>query len=418
MPTNDIGEFRIGRIPPGRYVLMVNAMQRGLQEPPNVESSPLPQPVPTYFPGVLSRSEALPIIIGRGQTVSGVEIVMFEGRPTLVRGRVITPDGQTVSSSNGEGFVNVRLAGGASTGMVFGGTRLRPDGSFRLLLAPGDYTLEARRVQPPGLSGPGRPPEEYGMTSISVAGESTDVSILIGSGATASGRIIFEGATPPPAPPARPSVPLRSEDGGMCRSGQLEIAQDWTFKLDALMGTCSGPHYSAFGRWTLKSVVFNNQELRNGPLTFEPGQHYGNVQIVVTDQPSELNLHVTDERGQPTRDYVALVFSTDTSRWDSTSVPAVRTFVPPSPELIEMRGQLTGANGMGRGTLPTQSSREMIAGLMPGEYYAIALDDINSEVSRDPAVLERLASSASRVTISEGQTDVTLPRLRQADLVR
>jgi hypothetical protein len=74
--------------------------------------------------------------------------------------------------------------------------------------------------------------------------------------------------------------------------------------------------------------------------------------------------------------------------------------------------------GAGRGGLPPPSSREMIAGLTPGDYYAIALDDIDADAARDPAVLERLASSASRVTVSEGPTDLILIRRNQADLLR
>jgi len=209
---------------------------------------------------------------------------------------------------------------------------------------------------------------------------------------------------------------MMSEDGGTCRSGQLEIAPDWTFKLDGLLGTCRAPQYGPFGRWTLKSVLFNNQELKNGSMTFEPGQHYASVQIVVADRRSELTLHVSDEQGQATRDYVAVVFSTDKSRWEA-SVPPIRTFVPPSTDLLQML-QRAAPNGDGRASLPPQVSREVIGGLTAGEYYAIALDDIDLEGSRDPAVLERLAASASRLTITEGATDLTLLRLKLADLIR
>jgi len=45
MQTNDIGEFRIGRLTPGRYILMVSSQNR-FQDPMGNET-PLPQPVPT-----------------------------------------------------------------------------------------------------------------------------------------------------------------------------------------------------------------------------------------------------------------------------------------------------------------------------------------------------------------------------------
>ena len=113
-----------------------------------------------------------------------------------------------------------------------------------------------------------------------------------------------------------------------------------------------------FGRWTLKSIVINNQDLRNGSVTFEPGQHYGNVQIVVTDRKNELNLHVTDEKGQPTREYAVLVFPIDKSKWEATS-QVVRTFVPPSTEMIASMQAMATASG--RGNLPAQVGRETVS---------------------------------------------------------
>jgi hypothetical protein len=415
--TNDIGEFRISRLPPGRYVLSANSQSRS-QEPPGQESTPLPQPAPTYFPNVQSKSEAQPIAVARGQTVSGIEIAMVEGVPTVVTGKVIVADGQPLTPANGLAFINARTDERDFFGNMIGGAPVRPDGSFRFLLAPGNYILEARRTQQVGPGTiVGSPREQYGMTKVSVAGDTMDVSIILGSGATASGRVVFEGDTPPPNPPAgQMGVPLSSPDGaGNCRSGQPQIAPDWTFTVDNLVGTCSAPTYGQFGRWTIKAIVINNQDLKSGSIAFEPGQHYTNVQIVVTDRRNELNLHVTDEQGQPTREYAALVFPTDKSKWEGLA-QVVRTFVPPSADSLASMQAIATASG--RGNLPPQVGRELISGLMAGEYYAVALDDIETEASRDPAVLERLATVATRVTLSEGTIDVNLARIKLNDVIR
>ena len=159
--------------------------------------------MPTYFPNAMSRNEAQPVPVARGQTVSGIEIAMAEGVPTVVTGRVIVSDGQPLAPTPGGGgtFVNARPDDRDFQGGMTAGSSVRPDGTFRFLLAPGNYVLEARRNQPPG-QGTGNK-EQYGMTKISVAGETMDVSIVLGSGATASGRVVFEGETPAPAPPAQ-----------------------------------------------------------------------------------------------------------------------------------------------------------------------------------------------------------------------
>jgi hypothetical protein len=152
------------------------------------------------------------------------------------------------------------------------------------------------------------------------------------------------------------------------------------------------------------------------PQGVQPGQHYDKVQILVTDRRLELNLRVADEHGQTTRDHVALVFPADRSRWSDWN-PAVRTFVP---QPIETTEALQRAR-----VLPTEARqdpaamrRESVMGLMPGDYFAIAVDDIDSESSRDPAVLERLASSATPVSLAEGASEVVLRRVALADVLR
>ena len=139
------------------------------------------------------------------------------------------------------------------------------------------------------------------------------------------------------------------------------------------------------------------------------------MQIVVSDQRTELNLHVTDEGGQPTREYVVMLFPQDKTRWDSPQ--SVRTFVPPSPQNLEAMLRAAAGNPARLDSL-AQMQRELIAGVMAGEDYAIALDDIAVDDSRDPVILERLAGSASRVTVSDGATDLPLVRFRLADIVR
>ena len=44
---------------------------------------------------------------------------------------------------------------------------------------------------------------------------------------------------------------------------------------------------------------------------------------------------------------------------------------------------------------------DTVTGLPPGDYYAIAVDDIGFDAVRDPEVLARLAKAASRVRLTE-----------------
>ena len=63
-----------------------------------------------------------------------------------------------------------------------------------------------------------------------------------------------------------------------------------------------------------------------------------------------------------------------------------------------------------------QARREAMSGLALGEYYVVAVDDMEQEDSRDPVVLDRLRSSALRVTLSEGgDSQVALRRVNFAE---
>jgi len=39
--------------------------------------------------------------------------------------------------------------------------------------------------------------------------------------------------------------------------------------------------------------------------------------------------------------------------------------------------------------------------LPPGEYYVVALDDLESEAVHDPALLDRLTRAATRITLTD-----------------
>jgi hypothetical protein len=426
--TNDLGEFRVPRLQPGRYLVQVRPQMNQNYQDPNVIEPPLPQPLPTYYPNALAMSQAQPITLNRGETIVGVEMMLAEGTPTIVTGVVLRSDGEAVNG----GSVNARVSGVEAAGGFdnSGGTGLRPGGMFRLTLAPGEYTLEAQVMtrQGPGPIGPDD--QLFGTTRINVGGGATEaVTITVGRGATASGRVVFEGSTPPPPSPGQARVPLYNPEGPGCRSAQATIAPDWTFKIEGLNGTCGAQPSGMFGRWTLKSVTFRGQNLMDQLVSFETGQQYTNVQIVVTDKRTQMDLRVSGDDGQPTREYVALVFPLDKTKWTGP-VRQVRVHAPPpmttmgtGPNARMMTtlavpiGSVVGANPPN--SMNMAGLQERISGLPAGEYYVIALDDIETEDSMDPGVLERLTSSAIRVTLTdEAPLEVPLRRFSLAEIMR
>jgi hypothetical protein len=418
--TNDLGEFRVPRLQPGRYLIRVRPQPLSMMDPNIAPTSVIPQPVPTYYPNVLGPEQAQAVVVNRGETISGVEITLAEGTMSIVSGIVQSSDGSQIAG----GSVQARsliseVAGGFDTA---GGSAIRPDGTFRLTLPAGDYLLEAQSA-PRTPDGNFRPEQQnFGTTRISVAGAPIEgVSIVLGRGATASGRITFEGTTPVPAAPASSvRVPIMNAEGGMCRQAQATIAPDWTFKIEGLGGFCSATPQSMFGRWSLKAVMFRGENLMEQSIFFDAGQQYTNLQVVVTDKRTQIDFNVTDDSGQATAEFVALVFPVNKEKW--TQPARIRFYTPPPPMLVQAArsGQVGPAllNAFG-GNTPQGPPPQRILGMAAAEYFAIAVDDIENEDGHDPAVLEKLIPNAVRFTLTD-DAPVTLPLrvYRLADLIR
>ena len=455
--TNDLGEFRAIRLAAGRYIVRVRP-PNSFQGDPFGNEQPLPQPLPAYYPGALSLDGAQPIVVNRGETITGVDVVLGEGLPSIVSGVVLGLEAQPSAPGQGttmniNGSVSARTAG-AVEGFVDSGGPVRPDGTFRLQLPPGDYVLEAQASPMRPGQQPRPDTQLFGSARIVVgSGPVENVTIALGAGATATGRIVFEGSTPPPSSPGQARVPLVNSVEGAgqgCRPPMATISDDWSFKVEGLVGTCAMQPGAMMGRWSVKSVTFRDRNLADSTITFEPGQQFSNVQIVVTDKRTQVDVRVADEAGQPTNDFVALVFPADKGKWPQMA-RYLRTIVPPPTTAVTTadgqplnRGFATQTTAAGQagailqggsvvsqgGVMVQQGMMTMsqtrmstgtsrLAGMAAGEYYVIALDDIDPEDMLDPEVLERLAASSVRFTVSfDLPVEVPVRRVTLADIIR
>jgi hypothetical protein len=71
--------------------------------------------------------------------------------------------------------------------------------------------------------------------------------------------------------------------------------------------------------------------------------------------------------------------------------------------------------------LPAGSAQKpgTVTGMPAGEYYVVAIDDIDGESVRDPDTLDQLSRGASRVTLTEGMpVQTSLRRVKLANLVQ
>jgi hypothetical protein len=399
--TNDLGDYRVADLPPGRYVL--RAQLRGMTNAP--PDTPLSGPLPTYYPGTLQRSEAQELVVGRGGEVTEANLRLVEGMLSLLDVTVTHTDGRPADSAT------LTFSSMAEPPMQGFGRGIRK-GVGRLELPPGDYTLQAQA--PSGLQTM-KDRIVYDLTGMArvrlSAGAREAVTVVVGMNATASGRIFFEGDRSPPPAVAGGRVPMFASDGQTCRYGSPTVASDWSFRIDGLSGTCrSAPTAPLTARWVLKSVILDGREVLDDDVWFEPGRHYENVRVVMTDRRSQVRVRVSEANGTPTGDYAAVAFPVQRERWRSPE-RYIRAAAPLPPSFLGM------PDPSGTGGEPGRSLR--FIGLPPGDYYLIAVDDIEHHATRDPAVLEKLARTATRVTIPERDLiEVALQRYMLSDAIK
>src|SRR6266542_3638461 len=222
--TNDLGQFRIYGLSPGDYyvsatfrggdmmameIAMAATMGGGATGGPT-GSNPSSGYAPTYYPGTPNGAEAQKIAVAAGQEAQNTDFSLLPVRLAKVSGLVLSSEGKPVEGA----LVTAAPKNMEGAGMMMPGTgRSDKNGAFTIAnVAPGDYVLQSRSLQIAmsgggdnmtftariGGGAEGGSDSEVGSLPISVSGEDLSNVVLVTSkGASAAGRLTFEGGAAP-----------------------------------------------------------------------------------------------------------------------------------------------------------------------------------------------------------------------------
>lgn len=420
--TNDLGQFRIYGLPPGDYYVSASARdglvvaletaagKAGLEGIRSESSSY----APTYYPGTTSVADAQRITIAVGQEASGVDFALLPVRTVRISGVALSSSGRPLAGAMvmlvPRDSENLGLRGLSGVG------RVGPDGTFLLQnVVPGEYVLQVRSggpmavtvtttggggtvmattaVAPPppdGASEANREPE-FAMLPITVGDQDlAGLTLVTHRGGRLSGRVVFEdGPMPERARLTNLRVTAQPADLEITVGGALPSAvqEDGTFEVRGVAGRVLVRPLGLPSVWSLKAVEYNGQDITDAPLEFKGTEEATGVRVTLTALSTEVTGRVTDDRGQPVREFTAIVFADDSDKW----------------------GPLSRFIGVGR---PDQDGRYKVSALPPGSYLAVAVDYVQQGEWMDPAFLERMRSRATAFRLAPGETRVLDLRLQ------
>ena len=368
--TDDRGEFRLFALSPGDY--FIQATSRPAPGGAGAADDRTGYPV-TYFPSTTNAADAQRVRVGIGTITSDILIVMTSVPTAKVSG--------TAVDSRGQPLAGMIIMSNSSSVFNTAASTLRPDGSFSIAnVTPGEYTLVV-----PQRGGS----DENVATKVSVAGaDIADVRLVGSKPVTVSGRILVD-----PGPPLDSgslmiaAVPLRSDQMiGFGFTPPGKVNADFTFTMKVASGLRRLELNGLPTGWSVRAVRHHGVDVTDSGIEIEPNQNVDGIDVEVTSRVTTVTGIVADARGRTPADYTTVVFPQDRNLWTNA-----RRYVK-----------------VGR---PDHDGRFTIAGLPPGDYYAVARDHIDVGAISDPDFLDAVRADAIGFSLTEGETKAVELRL-------
>jgi protocatechuate 3,4-dioxygenase beta subunit len=363
--TDDRGQYRIAGLEPGRYYLTASYNDPWRPAFTAAEDNDASQGYATvYYPGVLDANQATDLVAGAGEERDLGDFRLIPVRLVSVAGRVSHPAGVAALGS-----VIVSML--PQIGGIFGlnarpQARVGTDGSFRISgVAPGAYTIMAQDggamtarqvidVGPSGLDG---------------------VSLTLNAGIRLAGKVRVEGRADAKAASGMRIFLIPQDDVVLPNSGRGVVGADGKFELnnitenDYLLEVDRLPQ-----DFYVKSARMAEQDGTQKPLAIRSDNAGANLELLLSPDGGRVGGTVMDDNHQPVSD-------------------ATVVLVPDS----EKRSMCQ----LYRVAQTDQNGRFDLRGVPPGEYTALAWNDIEDGAYCDPAMLAPFESKGKSVKVEE-----------------
>ena len=362
--TSDIGEFRIASLNPGRYLVSANPRNQGMDMIRTPSADALPDKpemayAVTYYPNNLDRSAAVPVDVGPGAEVRGIDIHPLKTRVFRVRGRVAMPEG-----ARGQPMISLAVRDGSEFQEPNHMTPARPP-DYRFEVAgvrPGSYTINVN------LNGP--TPMGASQALEIGANHVEGVVLAVTGGADVQGAIKVEDATAP-VDLSNVNINLRPTGLNFGRVPRGKSDGDGRFVLNQVSPVPFAINVSGIpDNCYLKSVRYGGREVGDSGVDMSAG---GTLDVILSATAAAVDGIAMDKDNKPV-------------------AGAMVALVPKDGSPIQ--GRSTDENGI-----------ISFKGLKPGEYKLFAWEDVEPGAYMDPDFLKPFESKAKSVKLDPSGHD-------------
>jgi carboxypeptidase family protein len=367
--TNDLGEYRLFGLSPGKYYLSATAEGMGSEEYGDQAYAP------TYFPRASNPAGATAIEVRPGSLLRGVDFVLLRTRSVRVRGRVV--DSTAKQATQGpillEGM-NVQLDPREEitwSGRSFGANSMDAQGNFEIRgVPPGAYVIHAYKHT--------RDKPYVAQQPIDVAGNDIENIVLeLSPTAELKGQLRVEGR----APPSLGDVHVFLEPEGVSYVGGAgaSVKADGGFTLP---NVATAAHYDVnvsglSEDYYIKSARLGDADVLDAGVEFA-GSVTGQLEIVMSGNGGQVEGVVLNAEDQP-------------------ATAATVELVPDAARRAMFR--------LYRQASTDQYGRFVIKGITPGAYKLFAWEDIADGQYEDPEFMKSCEGLGHPVGIRAGSRE-------------
>jgi Carboxypeptidase regulatory-like domain len=371
--TNDLGEYRVYNLAPGRYFIAA-AYEPGSsfvngRRVMTGDNSLNPGYLPTYYPNTDDPQKAGSIGLKAGEELTSIDVILRPSRGVKVKGRVYNATGKTL------GGANVRLALKDSERDYFQtheGYASQTDGSFEIPnVPPGAYSATAYSFIE-GKTYAAKQSIDVGQVDVE------GLNLTISTGQQVAGRLVWDG--PPEASSGSFQIFLQSVDLPM-PGGHATPAADGSFVINNIADGEAHVFVGGMGKNSfIKSVRYGSSESTSREVNITPGVN-ASLEVTLSSHGGHITGIVTDSDGLPASSVWVVLVPDALNRNKYWLYKSVNT---------------------------DQNGNFEFRGIVPGQYELFSWDQVDQGAWEDPAFLKAYDDTrqGEDVTIREGETKV------------